>query len=57
LTSCLANPASAEQVRVSAGVAREIFSFDNFIQQLLDYVAIERYRRNLTGWSFPPQVN
>jgi hypothetical protein len=57
LTSCLANPASAEQVQVSAGVAREIFSFDNFIQQLLDYVAIEKHRRNLTGWSFPPQVN
>jgi hypothetical protein len=57
LNSCLDNAASAEQVQVSAMVAREIFSFENFIQQLIDYVAIEKYRRQLNWWSFPPRAN
>jgi len=53
LTSCLGDPASAERVEASHAVARELFSFDKFIQQLLDFVELEKYRQVVEIWSFP----
>lgn len=38
----------------SAEFARSHFSFDDFILRLLDHVGIERHRRTLVAWSFPP---
>ena len=55
LDACLADPATADKVQRSAAVAQELFSFDDFIQALLDYVDLERHRRALSGWwAFPP---
>ncbi len=53
LTSCLADPATPERVRSSYAVAREIFSFDNVIQQVLDHVALDKYRKTLSWWTSP----
>ena len=54
LTSCLADPATPERVQSSYTVVREKFSLDNRIQQLLDHVALDKYRKTLGWWTFPP---
>lgn len=54
LQACLTDPDTPAHVERSAAVARELFSFDDFIQQLLDHVGIERHRQTLGGWTFPP---
>jgi hypothetical protein len=56
VTSAMADPDSAEKTRLSAAVAREIFSLDDFVRQLLDYVALEKYREGLGVWMSPPIV-
>lgn len=52
--SCLIDPASPDNAARSCAVARELFSFDDFIQQLLDHVGLERHRQTLGAWAFPP---
>ncbi len=54
LTCCLRDPAMSAKVGQSAVVARELFSLDALIQQLLEYVALENYRQQLDWWIFPP---
>lgn len=56
LSSFLADPASPAKVESSTAVARELFSFDTFIQQLLDHVALEKYLRHLDWWTVPPRT-
>jgi hypothetical protein len=57
LRSSLANPRSAEDVEVSAQVAQRLFSFDDFVNQLLEYIALERYCSALKWWASPPAIN
>lgn len=54
LSSALASGRSAEDVQVSAQVAQELFSFDGFIQQLLDHIALEKHCNSLGCWAFSP---
>jgi glycosyltransferase involved in cell wall biosynthesis len=56
LSSFLADPASPAKVESSAAVARELFSFDAFIQQLLDHVALEKHLRQLDWWTVTPPI-
>jgi hypothetical protein len=56
LSSFLADPASPAKVESSAAVARELFSFDTFTQQLLDHVALEKHRRKLDWWTVAPST-
>jgi hypothetical protein len=57
LSSCLANPNTAEQVQTSAAVALKLFSFENFIQQLVDYIDLEDHYQKVKWWAFPPSAN
>jgi hypothetical protein len=54
LNSCHANPDTAEQVERSAAVARELFSFEKFIEMLLEYIEIGNHCQAVQWWSFPP---
>jgi len=57
LSSCLANPDTAEQVHTSAAVALEVFSFDAFIQMLLEHVDLGNHYQRIKWWTFPPSTN
>jgi hypothetical protein len=57
LSSFLADPASPGKVESSTAVARELFSFDTFIEQLLDHIALEKHRRTLDWWTVAPPIN
>jgi hypothetical protein len=54
LSSCLANPDSAEHVETSAAAARELFSFEKFIEMLLEHIEIGNHCQAVKWWSFPP---
>ena len=54
LPDMLADPAMPAKVGVSADFAARHFSFDAFVQRLLDTVGVERHRRTLDAWAFPP---
>jgi hypothetical protein len=56
LHSCLTNPDSAEQVQTSAAVAVELFSFDTFIEMLLEHIDIGKHSQNMRGWKFSPSA-
>jgi hypothetical protein len=57
LNSCLANPDSAEQVHTSAAVALELFSFEAFIQMLLEHIDLGNHYQKIKWWAFPPSAN
>jgi hypothetical protein len=54
LNSSLASARSSEDVQISARVAQELFSFDGFVAQLLDFMALEKHCETLRWWAFPP---
>ena len=55
LQAALSDDAMPEKLARSAGVARTRFSFDAFIQELLDTLQLEIHRRRIEDWwSFPP---
>ncbi len=51
--TCLSDPQSPERIEVSFQAAAKLFSFDRFIDQFFDHVAIEKHRQGLTAWAFP----
>jgi hypothetical protein len=55
LTSLLADPETTNHVDTSYVEARSLFSFEMFIQQLLEFVELEKYRRTIAVWGFPPR--
>jgi len=56
IQSVLNDPAIEEKIEASTAVAREMFSMDNFVAEILSYVELERYRKaDLNWWSFPPR--
>jgi hypothetical protein len=57
LNSCLANPDTAEQVQTSAAVALELFSFEAFIQMLLEHIDLGNHYQKIKWWAFPPSAN
>jgi hypothetical protein len=57
LNSALASARSAEDIQISARVAKEMFSLEGFVQKLLDHMALEKYCDTLRWWAFPPVTN
>jgi hypothetical protein len=53
LRSCLANPESAEHVERTAAVAQELFSFEKFIDMLLEHIDIGNHCQAVKWWAFP----
>jgi len=57
LHSVLHDPAIEEKIGASATAAREMYSMENFITEILSYVELERYRKaDLGWWTFPPRA-
>ena len=54
LTSCLADSSMAEKTQVSAAVAHDLFGLESFVQHLLDYAELERFRQAISFWNFQP---
>ena len=54
VTSCLADSAMPDKVQVSTAKAHELFNFENFIQQLVDYADLEQFRQALNIWNIQP---
>ena len=55
LRAALADAAMPDKLAQSVEVARARFSFDGFIQGLLEQLQVEVHRRNIEGgWCFPP---
>jgi glycosyltransferase involved in cell wall biosynthesis len=53
LNSILADPETAARVEATAAVAEKLFSFETFIQNLLEFVELEKYRCSVAAWGFP----
>lgn len=54
LSAALADPAMPDKTAVSLGEAKRMFSMDAFVAALLEHVQLERHRRTVLGWCFPP---
>ena len=50
----LSDPTMPDKVAASFRLASTMFSFEDFLQRLLDHLSLERHRRTLEDWSFPP---
>lgn len=53
LTLALHDPEIDEKIRFSADLARRQFSFDNFVQGLIDHAALDQFRRMHDAWRIP----
>ena len=53
IKACLSDPLSAEKAEISIQMAENLFSFDRFIEQFFDHVALEQRRQAVKDWSFP----
>jgi hypothetical protein len=54
LNSALASARTAEDIQISARVAKEMFSLEGFVQELFDCMALEKHCDTLKWWAFPP---
>ncbi len=54
IRATLSDPAMPDRARAGLAFASHHFAFDAFIQRLLDHVGLERHRRNVEAWAFPP---
>lgn len=56
LHSVLNDPGIEEKIEVSTATARQVFSIENFVKELLGCLELEKYRKTaLDWWSFPPR--
>lgn len=56
LQTVLNDPATAERTELSLPVAREMYSMETFVNEILSYVELEKYRKTeLDWWAFPPR--
>jgi hypothetical protein len=56
ITSLLTDPAIEDTLTASLALAREMFSLENFVNEVLSLLELERYRRtDLNWWAFPPR--
>ena len=54
--SLLADPAIEDKLTASLRLAREMFSLENFVTEVLSLLELERYRKaDLNWWTFPPR--
>jgi hypothetical protein len=56
IDSLLTDPAIEDKLTTSLALAREMFSLENFVTEVLSLLELERYRKaDLGWWTFPPR--
>jgi hypothetical protein len=56
ISSLLTDPAIEDKLTASLALAREMFSLENFVTEVLSLLELERYRKaDLNWWTFPPR--
>jgi hypothetical protein len=54
ITTCLADPATAEKIQVSADLAKKVFSLEGYVQEILEHLQVAAYSHVVSHWQFPP---
>ncbi len=54
LAAAVDDGAMPDRIAASFATARRLFSFDDFIQAMIDILEIETHRRAVEPWAFPP---
>jgi hypothetical protein len=54
VTSCLADPDTARKIEATAELTKSEFSFDGYVQQIIEHLRVAVYSHALSGWHYQP---